>query len=413
MLPRHNRVVELHPARVQANAGCLCPVVVSVLHHFLAARDVPRSPTRRRRSVRSAAMLAAPALSSVLVLACTGATTGIPAAVSPPPGVPGAFGPPLLMPQVAVTATGLYVAWQVSRPGSVVRSELARVDEASGRVEAARRLGAAFEQAVSAAGALWVAASTGSIPAAQTLLRLNPDTLQLTGQWRVGTGGGPDWAAQVLVVAGGGLWAAGGNRLVHLSLPGGTITASIALPGAASSDLSANAAGTILIVGEADSGGRGAVQRRNPTTGALLAAYPMMGVRAPAVAGPIGSVMWVSEATGMMGYVQRLAAATMTAAGSACRDGGTTSTCVEGTNDVTARLANGLLWITQVAGGPGRNYCADPVTGRKIAPIELPQPTQDEVLAITPHLIFYASPGPAARQYLRQEAIPSACTASG
>jgi hypothetical protein len=40
----------------------------------------------------------------------------------------------------------------------------------------------------------------------------------------------------------------------------------IALPGVASSDLSANAAGTVLVVGEADSGGRGAVQRLDAGT---------------------------------------------------------------------------------------------------------------------------------------------------
>jgi hypothetical protein len=313
------------------------------------------------------------------------------------------------MPQVAATAAGLYVAWQVSRPGSVVSSELARVDAASGRVEAARYLGAAFEQAILAAGGLWVVAATGSTLATQVLLRLNPDTLTLTGRWQVGTGNGPHWAQQLLVVAGGGLWVAAGNRLLHLSLPGGAITASIALPGAASSDLSANAAGTVLVVGEADSGGSGAVQRRDPATGALLASYPIVGVSTPAVAGPIGSAVWVSEATGMMGYVQRLDAATMTAEGSACQEGGTPRTCVEGTNDVTARLAGGLLWVTQIAGGPTRNYCADPFTGRTIAPLELPQPTQDEVLAITPDRIFYAAPGPGADQYLRQEAIPSAC----
>jgi DNA-binding beta-propeller fold protein YncE len=250
---------------------------------------------------------------------------------------------------------------------------------------------------------------TGSAPAAEVLLRLNPDTLGVTGRWQVGTGGWPRSAAQVLVVAGGGLWVTGGNRLLHLSLPGGTITASIALPGAASSDLSANAAGTVLVVGEADSGGRGAVQRRDPATGALLASFPVMGVSAPAVAGPIGSAVWVSEASGMMGYVQRLDAATMTAAGSACREGGTPNTCVEGTNDVTARLAGGRLWVTQIAGGPARNYCADPVTGQAIAALELPQATEDAVLGITPDRIFYAAPGPGAEQYLRQEAIPSAC----
>jgi hypothetical protein len=318
------------------------------------------------------------------------------------------FGQPLLSPQVAVTPGGVYVAWQVSPPGSAVRSELARVDPASGRVEATRRLGAAFGQAAAAAGALWVATSTMT---GETLLRLNPDTLKLTGSWRAGSGGDHPWAAQMLVVAGGGLWVAGGNRLLHLSLPEGHITASAILPGAASSDLSANSAGTVLIVGEADSGGRGAVQRRNPATGAILASHPVMGVAAPAVAGPIDSAVWVSEATGMMGYVQRLDAATLAADGSTCADGRSTNTCLEGTNDITARLANGLLWVTQVAGGSGRDYCAIPSDGRPLTPIRLPQPAQDEILAIAPRRIFYAAPGPRASRYLRQEAIPAACKA--
>lgn len=332
-----------------------------------------------------------------------------PAAVPSPPGVAGVFGQPLPTPQVAVTASGLFVAWQVSWPGGVAQSELARVDAATGRVEAVRYLSGAFDQAILAAGALWVATATGSSTAATVLLRLNPDTLRLTGRWQIETGGAPYGATQVLAVAGGGLWVAGGNRLLHLSLPGGTIIASIALPGAASADLSADAAGTVLVVGEADSGGLGAVQRRDPVTGALLASFPVIGVAAPAVAGPIGSVVWASEATGMMGYVQRLDAATMTAEGSACQEGGTPSTCVEGTNAITARLADGLLWVTQVAGGKARNYCADPFTGRMIAPLELPQPDQDHILAITPHQIFYAAPGPGAGQYLRREAVPSAC----
>jgi hypothetical protein len=396
---------------------------MGMMSRFRTARDVPGSPAGRGKPVRSVAVLAASAAAGVLLGACIGSPGSIPAspsapaapasashpaAVSSPSGVASVFGRPLLMPEVAATAAGLYVAWQVSRPGDAVQSELARVDAATGRVEAARYLGAAFEQAIVAAGALWVATAAGSTPAATMLLRLNPDTLQLTGRWQVETGGAPNWAAQVLVVAGGGLWVVGGDRLLHLSLPGGTIIASIALPGAASSDLSANAAGTVLVVGEADSGGRGAVQRRDPVTGALLASFPMVGVAAPAVAGPIGSVVWVSEASGMMGYVQRLDAATMTDEGSACQEGGT-STCVEGTNDVTGRLANGLLWVTQIAGGNARNYCADPVTGRTIAPLELPQATEDVVLAITPDRIFYAAPGPGADQYLRQEAIPGAC----
>jgi len=55
--------------------------------------------------------------------------------------------------------------------------------------------------------------------------------------------------------------------------------------------------------------------------------------------GPIGAAVWVSQAAEMMGYVQRLDAATMTPKASA-GTGGPSSTCVEGTNDVTARLAS-------------------------------------------------------------------------
>ena len=302
------------------------------------------------------------------------------------------FGHPLLSPQVAVTPGGIYVAWQVSPPGSTVRSELARVDPASGQVEAARPLGAAFGQAIAVGRALWVMTWTMT---GEKLLRLSPETLRLTGRWRVGRGGGQRLAAQVLAVAGGGIWVAGGNRLLHLSLPGGRVLDSIILPGAASSDLSANAAGTVLAVGEADSSGRGAVQRRDPGTGAILASRPMTGVTAPIVEGPIGSAVWVSEATGMMGYVQRLDAGTLAPAAGLCAAG-------------KAQLAAYLAPTRSRPGWPGaalghpagrgdaRNYCARPSDGRVLAPVSLPLPAQDEVLAVTP--AGSSTPGPARRR---------------
>ena len=315
-------------------------------------------------------------------------------------------------PRVMVTNSEVFVAWQTSQPGSaVVRSELARIDATTGRIQARQRFSAFVLQVLQAAGSLWVATSIGSASATETLLRLNPRTLQVTRRWRIGIGGEPDWAAQVLVVAGGGLWDAGGNRLVRVSLPTGMVTTSIPLPGAASSDLSANAAGTKLLVGIADNEGRGVVQRRDATTGAVLASRRVSGVAAPMVAGPVGRAVWISEPTGMMGYVQRLNAASMTADRSTCWEGQITRTCVSGTNDITARVANGLVWVTQVAGGTARNYCADPVDGRKLASIGLPQPNQDIVLAIAPHQIFYGAPGPKGGEYLRQETIPSACRA--
>jgi hypothetical protein len=376
----------------------------------------------RRRALRRTAWLAAVVPSGLLLAACGGSLSGVmtsratqaapasshPAARSARPAPGGVFGHPLLSPQVAVTPGAIYVAWQVSPPGSTVRSELARVDPASGQVEAARPLGAAFGQAIAAGGALWVMTWTMT---GETLLRLSPETLRPTGRWRAGRGGGQRLAAQVLAVAGGGIWVAGGNRLLHLSLPGGRVLDSIILPGAASSDLSANAAGTVLTVGEADSSGGGAVQRRDPGTGAILASRPMTGVTAPIVEGPIGSAVWVSEATGMMGYVQRLDAGTLAPAAGACAAGRITASCVPGTNAITARLAGRVLWVTQPAGGNARNYCARPSDGRVLAPVSLPQPAQDEVLAATPRWIFYAGPGPKARQYLHREPSPAACRA--
>ena len=106
------------------------------------------------------------------------------------------FGRQLLDPAVAITGRSVYVARQVSPADGVVRSELARVDPASGQIEAARLLGAAFGQAVSAGGALWVAVKT---PPAVTLLRLSPPTGALLGQR---SGGDHDGAVGLLATAG-------------------------------------------------------------------------------------------------------------------------------------------------------------------------------------------------------------------
>lgn len=318
------------------------------------------------------------------------------------------FAQPVVRPRVTVTASGVYVAWQLSPPGTVVTSsELTRIDAATGQIEARREVNSDIDQLMAAAGSLWVAAQSARN---RTLLRLDPATLKETGRWNIASTARQTWGFQ-LAVAGGGLWVAAANLLIRLSLPTARETTSIAFPGAYSSDLSANAAGTVLIFSEADSGGRGSVQRRDPLTGALLASGPIKGVAAPTVAGPIDSSVWVSEATGMQGYVQRLGSSTLAPDGRRCWEGRSTSTCVEGTNGISASLANGLLWVTQIAGGNARNYCADPSDGRRLASIELPQPNEDEVLAIGPRQIFYSTLGPKASQYLRQEPIPAACQA--
>jgi hypothetical protein len=316
------------------------------------------------------------------------------------PGVSGVFGRAVVGPRVAVTGGRVYVAWQVSRPGVAPRPELARVDPRTAHVLAVRKLGAAFGQALVAGGSLWVVTASAR---GEGLLRLRPGSLALTGRWRLGGGGTQGWSGRVLAVAGGGLWVAAGHRLLRLTLPGGRVSATVALPGAASSHVSASSSGTRLVIGEADSGGLGAVELRDPVTGALLASRRVVGVSAPIVAGPAGSGVWLAEATGMLGYVRRLTVPRL------APQRGTRTT---GTNGITVWLANRLLWVTDsVTGGRRASFCGDPATGRRIARLVLPEPGTDEVLAIGHHRVFYAAPAPHGRQYVREITFPAGCRA--
>ena len=273
----------------------------------------------RRQAHLRAAGLAAVVSSGLLLAACGGSLSGAatspatpsapasspPAARSARPAPGGVFGHPLLSPQVTVTPGAIYVAWQVSPPGSTVRSELARVDPASGQVEAARPLGAAFGQAIAAGGR---AMGDDLDDDRRKLLRLNPESLRLTGRWRAGRGGGQR-LAQVLAVAGAGSGRRAGTGCCTCPFPVAASWTRSFCPG--------RPARTCRQCrrdrpdrGEADA----AARRRpaaDPGTGAILASRPMTGVTAPIVEGPIGSAVWVSEATGMMGYVQRLDAGTL------------------------------------------------------------------------------------------------------
>jgi hypothetical protein len=303
----------------------------------------------------------------------------------------------LLTPRVVRTSAGLYVAWQVSSLGGFPSSELARVNSTTGRIEATRRLGAAFDQAVAIDGSLYVGVSTPTSNPGEALLRLNARTLAVTRRWsELGEGGS-------LALAGGGLWVTGGDRLLRLSLPGGNVIASVALPGADRSDVASNAAGTILVVGEADEG-RGALERRDPETGALLASYsPMIGVAAPALAEVSGQSVWVSEATGMMGYVERFDAATLTPE---------PGTGTEGSNAISASVADDVLWVSQMEGGSTTNFCGNPSDGAARAPLNLPPSAS--LQAIGPHDIYYVTASTSAgaeflHSDVHEETIPAAC----
>jgi hypothetical protein len=339
---------------------------------------------------------AAPASTAV-----SSATPGGAASGSRAPGSPvRVFGRIFDNPGVTVTGGRLYVTWQVNPAASAVpRFELTRVDQLTGAIKAAHLLSPGRVEAPLADGGwLWVPVATS---AGESLLRLNPVDLAATGDLRVG--GGPDQnvgRGAHLAAAGGALWVAAGDRLLRVSLISGQVIAMIPLPGAHTSGVAANGKGTVLVVSEADDGGIGSVQRRNPVTGALLVSHPMSGVAAPELAGVIDSGVWLSEPTGLLGYVERFRTAGMAP---------DPATDVSGTNAIGAAVADGVAWITDYTGGARRNYCANPVTGLRLATIPLPDLDQDSLLAVSVRYLYYDSPA-SSGFYLRRVPVPAACS---
>jgi hypothetical protein len=137
---------------------------------------------------RAAILLAALTVACLLLAGCAsgGASTAAPpakaAASTPAAAASGSiFGRVLGNPAVTVTGGQLYIAWQVNRASAAVpRFELGRADQATGVMEATRRLDAGYlGTPLAADGSLWVTISTA---ASERLLRMNPADLAVTGE---------------------------------------------------------------------------------------------------------------------------------------------------------------------------------------------------------------------------------------
>jgi hypothetical protein len=324
------------------------------------------------------------------------------------------FGRALNNPRAYPTAAGLYVSWQASAPGTAEIDELAHVNSVTGAVEAERYLGAQLGTVLAASGSLWVSswgAKTGPM-----LLRLNPGTLAVTERLVLGRAQAWIWSS-AMTEAGGALWVAAGSTLVRVSLPAGRVTNRVPVPHANSIFLTdaATRTGDVLVDGEANDG-LGAVQVRDPRTGAIRASTPMLGVVAPSVAGRSGGV-WVSEPTGMMGHVELLSLPALKPERLQAPAGDFISadrTTIGGTNGISATLADGLVWLTQPAGGPKLNYCGDPANGRMLAAIPLPrtQPDPAVVLAVGSRYVYFGDwtlQGSHVVEELKRAPIPAAC----
>lgn len=313
-------------------------------------------------------------------------------------------------PSVAQTSLGLYFAWVTSPLGrSPVREELARIDHATGKVAVQRALEGFFLSALAYDNSLFVTTRSAAREPV-VVLRLNPQTLRETGRSQLPDGGYDLTGGGSMAVAGGNLWVAAGDRLDRLSFTRGAATAvSMALPGADSSDVTMNSAGSVLVVGEANQGGMGHIERRDPVTGDLLGVSAVIGGTVdPSVNGVVGNDLWVSESTGNMGFTELYDLTTLTPVGPLCNEGFGNPTCIVGTNGIAAQLTDGLLWVTQSAGGPTRNFCGDP-GGQVLA--SLPIPDGDFVLTIGRLNLFVATPQLSADKgrTFSEEPIPSSC----
>jgi hypothetical protein len=271
----------------------------------------------------------------------------------------------------------------------VANDEIMRVDPTSGRVLAIRLLGKAYRQALLSRRVLWVTTTAGR---SVWLWRLDPDSLRVISKSLLpgSVSGGLSFGEfGTLATAGGWLWVGGWNTLDRVSLTTGHTTFTLRVPDAQGVDVASNAAGTVLVDSEGHQ--RARVQRRDPHTGRLLTQTSFFdGVTKPQIGGVFGDGIWLTEATGMMGYAQRISVRTLRPirlSGTPAHPG-ITGDLIEGSNGIDARVINKVLWVTQPAGATSDNYCGDAATGRRRSALHLGA-TEGELLAVGATDIYY------------------------
>jgi len=328
------------------------------------------------------------------------APSGSPSPASPSAAPGGIFSRTFVNASLTFTGGRLYLTWQSSAQQYPPRMTLSRVDPAGGAIMASNMFSpGVVSDPVYAAGWLWVTddpASVGDL----LLLRLDPRTLMVTGELSAGSLSRDSSLTPSghIAFAGGSIWVDGAGQLVRVSPATVSAELTIPQPGANSAEVEASPDGGTLIVSESNAG-NGAIQRRDPVTGTLLASYPVLGVVAPLFGGVSGTGVWVRDPTGMMGYIERFQTATVTPQA---------ATRVEGSNGISANVWDGALWVSNEAAGPAQNYCADPATGRRLATLPLPDLAQDYLMTVHAGTIYYSVPASSGFA-IRTVPVPAAC----
>jgi hypothetical protein len=282
-------------------------------------------------------------------------------------------------------ATGVYLsdAKTYNSRGSVVSSDLLRIDPTTGAVQDRLVLSGAYGQALLVGGNLWVISGTEPSVGADraTLLAVDPSTLLVRHRLVLPTAPSDHYAPDAIAAAGGGLWVAGSSALYRVAPTTATVTTAVPVTGASRTTIGADSSGTVLVDGESSYGGIWRVQRRNTTTGALLAqTAATIGVTSPTIGGIITSGIWISDPGGSAGGVERLDLTTLhPIAGSE----------VNGSNGVAVTVTGNRLWVTQPAGATVRNYCADPSNGAIIARLRFAIGNNDIIIGFADGDVIY------------------------
>ena len=316
----------------------------------------------------------------------------------------------LVDPQVFPTSTGLYLAWQVSPLGRAsVHDELSLVNRSTGTVAARRAVDGSVLDVIGAGGSLYMTVTTTST---ESLIELDPRTLAVRHRWTLrqtarGEGSAP-FSSTTLATTRGRLWVAAGHDLDRFALPQAKELAPVPVAGAQGLGVGSDSAGTVLVVSVDNGGSGGWIERRDPRTGAVLRrSSPIGGVAGPQLGGLVGDDLWISNPTGNMGFVELYDAQTLAPIGPGCDEGVSTPTCIEGTNGIRAVTSDGYLWVTQLGGGPSRNFCGEP-GGRVLA--SLPIGDDAVVVAVATTTFFvWTTGGSGGRDTVTEVPIPTAC----
>lgn len=270
------------------------------------------------------------------------------------------------IPYAYAAGGSLYVAQDLTPPADAANgivSELMRVDPVSGRVLAARRLGSQFDQAVLAAGDLWVITHSFTGPRRQSyaLLRLDPSSLGIRSRTILRE---PLQRATIgsLAVAGHRLWV-GTATLDRVSLASGRVDRIVKLHYRGPVQVAADPTGRVLL---ASLGLEHPtyIARLNPRTGAVQARATVRWSEVePSIDGIVAGGAWIDNGGGMTTTSWRIDLKTLK----------TTPTQVPAIpgSRVFASAIDGILWVTKPDRGHEITYCADPVTGELRARLPL------------------------------------------